>query len=50
MYAALVWVSFCKKHLSGSNLQRLAVMSEVALVSLPHRLHHQLGDGGDVQT
>lgn len=25
------------------------MMSEVALVSLPHRLHHQLGDRSDVQ-
>lgn len=41
---------FVNKHLGSSDLQRLAVVSEVTLVSLPHGLYHQLGDGGDVQT
>lgn len=37
-------------YLGRSHLQRLVVVSEISLISLPHRLHHQLGDRSYVQT
>lgn len=37
-------------YLGRSHLQRLVVVSEITFFSLPHRLHHQLGDRSHVQT
>lgn len=36
-------------HLGGPRLQGLAVVSEVAFISLSHSLHHQFGYGSHVQ-